>query len=271
MAVDRKTLVDDADVEAFRRDGAALLCGLFAEWLEPLRAGIERNIASPSTDARVYDDEQGRRFFGDYCNWQRFPEYRDFVFDSPAAGVAARLMGSKTARFFHEHVLVKEPGTSIATPWHHDQPNYCVNGSQVCSLWLVLDEVPRETCLEFVAGSHRWGRWFSPERFNRTPLYEEDGFEPLPDIDANRDAYDILGWELAPGDAIAFHFLTLHGAPPNRSLTRRRRAFSSRWLGDDTTFAQRKGTTSPPFRGVALKNGDQLDAPEFPLVLPRAS
>jgi ectoine hydroxylase-related dioxygenase (phytanoyl-CoA dioxygenase family) len=261
-----RQLVDEATVAAFQADGAVPLRRLFSDWVEPLRAGVEKNIAAPSTDVRIYDGGNGR-FFGDYCNWDRIPEYRDFVFHSPAAQVAGRLMGSKTVRLFHEHVLVKEPGAEVATPWHHDQPYYCVDGRQNVSLWIPLDPVARDTVVEFVAGSHRWGRWFRPERFNRTPLFEDDPLEPIPDIDGERDRYRILGWDLEPGDAVAFHFLTLHGAPANRWKSRRRRAFSARWIGDDAVFAIRKGTTSPPFRGVKLTPGDPMDAPEFPLVV----
>ena len=49
---------------------------------------------------------------------------------------------------------------------------------------------------------------------------------------------------------------------------RRRRAFSSRWIGDDATYAVRPGVTSPPFREVTLAHGAPMDAPEFPLVHP---
>ena len=52
--------------------------------------------------------------------------------------------GSKTVRLFHEHVLVKEPGADVPTPWHHDQPYYCVDGRQNVSLWAPLDPVGRE-------------------------------------------------------------------------------------------------------------------------------
>jgi ectoine hydroxylase-related dioxygenase (phytanoyl-CoA dioxygenase family) len=259
-------VVDDATVAAFQADGAVVLRGVFAAWVEPLRAGVEANIAAPGVDVRIYEGGRGR-FFGDYCNWQRIPEYRDFVFRSPAARVARRLMGSGSVRLFHEHVLVKEPGAEVPTPWHHDQPYYCVDGRQNVSIWMPLDPVARDTVVEFVAGSHRWGRWFRPERFNRTPLFEDDPLEPIPDIEAARGDYRILGWDLAPGDAVAFHFLTLHGAPANKSKNRRRRAFSSRWIGDDAVFARRKGTTSPPFRDVRLAPGDPMDAPEFPLVI----
>ena len=129
--------------------------------------------------------------------------------------------------------------------------------------------MPRKTCIEYVAGSHRWGRWFRPERFNRSALNEGDGLAPVPDIEADRAAYDIRGWDLAPGDAIAFNFLTLHGAPPNRSKSLRRRAFSSRWVGDDARFAKRPGITSPPFPEVRLNHGAPLDHPAFPLIYRR--
>jgi ectoine hydroxylase-related dioxygenase (phytanoyl-CoA dioxygenase family) len=260
--------IADGDIAAFRDDGAVLLRGIFADWVETLRAGIERNIAAPSPDVRIYTGAGGKgRFFGDYCNWDRIPEYRDFIFNSPAARLGAQLMGSRSVRLFHEHVLVKEPDADVPTPWHHDQPYYNIDGAQTCSLWIPLDSVPRDTAVEFVAGSHRWGRWFRPERFNKTALNEGDGLEPVPDIDGARGAYRILGWPVEPGDAIAFSYLTLHGAPANRQSTNRRRAFSLRLVGDDARWAERKGATSPPFRNVRLAHGDVLAAPEFPLLL----
>jgi ectoine hydroxylase-related dioxygenase (phytanoyl-CoA dioxygenase family) len=144
-----------------------------------------------------------------------------------------------------------------------------VDGTETVSLWIPLDAVPRERTLEFVAGSHRWGKYFRPERFNKTALNENDGLEPVPDIEGNRDKYDILGWALEPGDAVAFSFLTLHGAPANLSPVAQRRAFSLRLLGDDVRFARRQGiVTSPPFRMVTLAHGAVMDAPEFPLLLP---
>jgi len=262
------TLIDSVTTEAFRRDGACVLRGVFTAWTETLRAGVARNLAEPSADVKIYQGKDGAgRFVGDYCNWDRIPEYRDFIFNSPAAAIGRALMGTKTVRLFHEHVLVKEPGADVPTPWHQDQPYYCVDGSDTVSLWIPLDPVPRERTLEFVAGSHRWGKSFRPERFNKTALNENDGLEPVPDIDANRGSYDILGWALEPGDAVAFNYRTLHGAPANRSKVEQRRAFSLRLLGDDVRFARREGiVTSPPFRGVKLPHGAVMDAPEFPLL-----
>ena len=266
------TGTDRAAAERFRRDGVVHLEGAFADWLDPLCAGVERNMRTPGPYTREYEPEGSKGyFFGDYCNWARVPEYRDFVFHSHAAALAARLMGSGTARFFHEHVLVKEPKTESRTPWHHDLPYYCIDGTQCVSFWTALDPVPRAMCLELVVGSHRWGKSFMPRKFIGVDYQREgEALDTMPDIDDRRDEYEIASFDMAPGDAIAFHFLTVHGAPGNESVSARRRAFVHRWVGDDVRFKVRPGEVSPPFPDVhqRLSDGDPLDDPEFPLVWP---
>jgi hypothetical protein len=44
-------------------------------------------------------------------------------------------------KFYHEHVLNKEPGTEKATPWHHDQSYYPINGDKVNYAVLYLEIV----------------------------------------------------------------------------------------------------------------------------------
>ncbi len=259
----------DEDIATFDAQGAIVLRGVFRAWVECLREGVRKNMENPGPFERTYRPSDGSApFFQDLCSWQRIPEYRQFVFESPAAGIAARLMRSRTARFFHDHVLVKNPGTSIVTPWHHDQPYYPVDGSQSVSFWTPLDPVARDTVMECVVGSHRWGKDFRPTRFDGSALYAKDDFEPLPDIEAERDRYGIVGWDMEAGDAIAFNFRTVHGAPANHSQ-RTRRVFSSRWVGDDAIWVHRSGRTSPPFPDVKLAHRVPLDGPDFPLVYPR--
>src|SRR5262245_55300556 len=110
MLVDRYQLTQE-QIEAFARDGVLLLRGAFTAWVEVLRAGVARNMESPSADVRIYRNADGTGlFFGDYCNWDRIREFRDYVFHSPAGPIAAQLTRSRAMRLFHEHVLVKEPG-----------------------------------------------------------------------------------------------------------------------------------------------------------------
>ena len=263
--------LDAATVEQFQQDGAVVLRGVFAGWVERLRDGIESLISNPSPLERTYNPEDGSaRFFQDLCNWQRIPQFEQFIRQSGAAQIAACLMGSKTARFFHDHVLVKEPGSSIRTPWHQDQPYYCVDGAMSVSFWIPLDNVPIESSLECVAGSHRWGKDHRPKRFDGSNLYAEDNYEELPDIDAQREQFDIRSWALEPGDAIAFHFRTIHAAAANVGRASRRRAFSARWVGDDAVFRDRAGKGSPPFSHLRLVDGEPLDGDDFP-VFPLAS
>ena len=79
------------------------------------------------------------------------------------------------------------------------QPDWPVRGWPVMSFWLPLDPVTRESgVLAFVAGSHRWDRWFQPEPFaDGGAAYEQgEGYEPMPDIDGC--AYRILSWDMEP-------------------------------------------------------------------------
>lgn len=260
--------LDDQTLQDFEEKGAAVLRGVFGDWVEILQNGIAANMADPAPNARIYTGENGGgRFFVDYCNWQRFDDYRNFIFKSPAAAIGAELMNSRSVQLFHEHVLVKEAATGVPTPWHQDAPYYCVSAAKTLSLWVPLDPVPRETTLEFISGSHKWDKFYRPQRFNSEPLNANDGLEDIPDINGNRDQYDIIAWALEPGDALAFDYRTIHGAPANTNPASERRAFSLRLLGDGARFRRQDGlVTSPPFPDITLKDGDPLVADEFPVL-----
>ena len=77
----------DQTIAEFRTQGATLLQGVFADWVDVLRDGVAANIADPAHNARNYQTEGGGRFFVDYCNWDRINQYRDFIFNSNAAAI----------------------------------------------------------------------------------------------------------------------------------------------------------------------------------------
>ena len=128
--------IETATVEAFRRDGVVVLRQVFATaWIERLSEGLEENTREPGPYRREYSKDGAKDiFFGDYCNWRRIKGCWVFVLASPAASIARTLMGSDKVNFFHEHVLVKSPGTEKSTPWHHDHPYFCIDGMDTCSL-----------------------------------------------------------------------------------------------------------------------------------------
>lgn len=261
-------LITEQDIDTFQRDGVVLVRGLFADHVETLRRGIETNMAAPGPYASNNDKagETGR-FFDDYCNWQRIADFAEVVTASPAAEVAAGLMRSATVQMFHDHVLVKEPGTSMATPWHQDSPYYFVEGRQTVSFWSPLDPVSEAT-LRCVAGSHLWPKDVLPTRWaSQKEFFPDDGtYMAVPDPDA--EDMRIVEFEMQPGDAVAFDFRTLHGARGNRSGLRRR-AFSLRLVGDDARYVARPGPTSPPFPGHDMTPGQRLREDWFPVIWPR--
>ena len=265
-------IIDAKIHQHYRADGVVCQRGIITpDWIARLRDGVAENLQAPGRFAKRYTPEgQPGLFFGDYCNWERIAAYRDFFFDSPLKHVAAELMASPKVNLYHEHVLVKEPGTREKTPWHHDQPYYPIDGEQIVSFWIPLDPVEQRTCPEYIAGSHRWGRWFRPARFADQKAHAtatDARFETIPDFEAERALHRILTWELAPGDCIAFHGLTVHGAPENLSL-HRRRAFSARFTGADARFVLREGFMSPPppERDGPLP-GAMMDSKVFPVLL----
>jgi ectoine hydroxylase-related dioxygenase (phytanoyl-CoA dioxygenase family) len=261
-------ILTQAHIDAFQADGAVVLRRLLqpAE-VELLRNGIEENLAHPSPRAKVASAGDDPGFFlEDFCCWQQNDCYRRFIFESQLGEVGARLMQSRCARLYHDHMLTKEPGTRARTPWHQDQPYYNISGRQNCSFWIPVDPVSRASTLEFVAGSHR-GPWLMPRSFmeREAKWFPEGSLVDLPDVEADPQRYRILGWELEPGDAVCFHMLTLH-ASAGVSGGQRRRVFSVRLLGDDIRHAPRRWRTSPEFPGLTetLPSGAPMEHPLFP-------
>jgi len=258
-------------VADFARDGVACIRGA----LDPGQVGaaaraIDAVLASPGPLAQVASgsDDPGR-FTEDFCRWQEIPEIETLARHSQLPAIAAALMTTRQVRFYHDHVLVKEGRTRQRTPWHQDQPYYNVDGRGV-SAWIPVDPVPAEGCLELVAGSHL-GPWLLPRTFltNEARWFPEGSLAELPDIDADPAGYDIRRYELEPGDAIFFDFLTMHGAP-GFPFDSRRRVLSLRYLSAEARHAPRRWQTSPLFTGLDgdLPDGAAMDHPLFPVVWP---
>src|SRR5215469_5366732 len=256
---------------AFSRDGVVCVrAALDAAEVAEAASAIEEVLANPGPLAQVASgtDDPGL-FTEDFCRWQQIYQIERLARHSRLPAIAAALMATPRVRLYHDHVLVKQGGTRQRTPWHQDQPYYNVDGHGV-SAWIPVDPVPEDGCLELVATSHR-GPWLMPRTFLRGEArwFPAGSLAELPDIDADRDAFDIRRFDLEPGDAIFFDFLTVHGAPgfPYRT---RRRILSLRYLSADARHAPRRWATSPPFDGLAeeLPAGAAMDHPLFPVVWP---
>jgi len=247
-----------------------VLRGVFnSQELKTLESGIEHNLAHLSELAQVASqpDDPGR-FIEDFCTWPRNPDYQHILLESALPHLAAQLMQSQTVRLYHDHLLVKEPGTKQPTPWHQDQPYYNVSGRQNVSFWIPVDPVPLASTLRFVAQSHR-GTWYMPRTFRdqQAKWFPEGSLAELPAIDEKPEQFQQLGWALEPGDCVAFQMLSLH-ASSGVGPQSRRRVFSARYLGDDARHAVRPWVTSPPFADLekSLPDGAEMSGDLFPKV-----
>ena len=83
---------------------------------------------------------------------------------------------------------------------------------------------------------------------------------PVPDVARYRDSFDILSWDVEPGDALAFQGNMLHGAGGHPGHDRPRRAFAVLLGGPDLRYHAPKGKAFPaPGKIQGLKLDDIPD------------
>jgi ectoine hydroxylase-related dioxygenase (phytanoyl-CoA dioxygenase family) len=253
--------------------GATCVRGVFdPHWVERVRIGLDETIGQPSRFSKTWTDSNGEgRFFQDGFAWNRFEPLREFIFESPAGRLCAELMRSSRVNIYMDHILVREPNTDKSTPWHHDTPYCFVDGKDFCTIWFPVDPIARGEGIEIVAGSHRWGKLFFPVQFGSTQAYARDpstahlNCDTVPDVDAARERYEILTWDVGLGDCVVFWCNALHAAPPHRKPGRRR-VYSTRWVGDDAKYVLRDWDVPPLPTDPGLTPGDPIGGPLFPRV-----
>jgi len=262
----KKNYVSAEDVQRFHKDGVVVIRGAFKDWIPELLKGAQRNVEVPSPRGITHvNAEGGGKFFEDFYNWDKIPEYKHFIENSPMAELAAQIMDSSTVQFFHDHYLDKEGGTPIATPWHQDMPYYFVEGSQTISFWIPLNPVPKEYSLKCLAKSHLLPKLIRPTSWSTDESFyaDDSSFMDMPDIPENDE--NIRVWDIEPGDAVAFNFKTIHGANANKEQVHRR-TLSFRLVGDDVRYYQRPGRTSPDFPDLKQQTGEKLRSELFPVL-----
>lgn len=259
------------EIATYHRDGAVCARQIMpVHWVERMATAVDAIIAHPGPIGQQLS-KPASGFTHDLYMYTANTDFRAFVFESPAVLLINQLLGAQTVRFFYDQLFVKEPGSPVPTPWHHDLTFWPIRGEQIASIWLPLDPVTQASSgVEYIRGSHRWPHRFKAmgngKEGKTVDIWPQPGLEDVPDINAQRERYEILSWDFTPGDALFFHPLTLHGSSGNTSLTQRRRAFATRWLGEDVVFTN--VPNSWLFPGTpGLTAGDPVAGPLFPVVL----
>ncbi len=263
--------ITEQEVASFQKDGIVNLSGILDNaWVEYLRDAVARELENPGPKYYAYDGDGPGKFHGNQEIWQVDDGFAEYCLRSPLPAIAGQFLAANKVNLYFDHLFVKEPGAQSPTPWHNDQPYWPINGTQVMSFWLALDEVTKDSgAVEFICGSHKWDRWFQPKSFadsEKKKNYDlNENYEPLPDFDKERGQHKIVSFDMKPGDLVAFHSLTVHGSGGNQRSDRSRRGYAVRYTGDDVTYDPRKGT-SDMLLDDALKPDQVLDSNRFPVV-----
>ena len=271
-------MIGAEDIHAFEADGVVCLRRAFdARWMEAARRGIEYNLDPPGPFFRDHtpDGSEGRYVF-DFWTWCDVPGLRDLVRGSPAGEIAGRLMGARSVTMIMDNWFLREAGATGSAPWHQDEPYFDFEG-HMCNVWIPLEPVDADEGLEFLKGSHRWGKVFAPFHFRTHEVFEGVGpdYPAIPDIEAERDRYDFLSFTLEPGDCLVFDLRTLHRAsagarPSDKTIHRIALRF-----GDQDTIFRPRGPWTQEITDHLITLGQavdgKLDCPLLPRVWEQAA
>ena len=260
------------DAAALRDDGVVCIQGaLSAAQLSEVRGAYEWSLAHPTKSACEFYPQEPGRFYQDLCHPEAAFAYREVLEKSPLADIIAALWQREKVWFLYEQVFLKEGGAMRRTPWHQDSPYLALDGDELAVMWINFDPVAQSQSLEFVRGSHR-GPLYNGSAFDETddtsPIYSH-GLPRLPDIEADRSAWDIVSFAINPGDIVVFHPAMLHGGAP--TTTARRRTLSLRFFGEKAVYAARPDPAPAPLTAglhESLKPGDPFRHPAFPQLRP---
>ncbi|MCP5200928.1 MAG: phytanoyl-CoA dioxygenase family protein [Gammaproteobacteria bacterium] len=260
----------------YRRDGVCFLPGVLDDATQALvREAYAWSLAHPTPSGCMMFAGSDGAFYQDLSHPAAAHAYRELLTATIIPDIAATLWDTPEVWFLYEQIWLKEAGAARRTPWHQDTPYLAVEGEHVAVLWINLDPVPAAQSLEFVRGSAR-GTLYDGSAFDAAddtaPVYGT-GLPRLPDIEADRAAWDIVSWAAGPGDVIVFHPSTLHGGGATRDGVRRR-TLSLRLFGTDAVFAARPGLAPAPLVAgleAALVPGESFRHPAFPRLRPVAA
>lgn len=238
-------MVSESLIKQYEIDGAVCVKGaLDRNTVASVRENLDALIAS--SDDRWTTIRSGG--FSDRHLWPTMPWMYELCANSPLPEIVGKLMRSHSARLYFDHIFVRDAGTSQSTPWHQDRPYWPFQGKQIASAWVALTGCDRNSsALKFVRGSHALGKIYRPIPFGEDGgssefLDQNASLDVMPDIDSAPDEFDVLCWDIDPGDVIVFGGEVIHGAGDNQGGTERRAALSIRYVGDDATWDPRPGT-----------------------------
>ena len=191
--------------------------------------------------------------------WRIGPGFHDVLWNPRFLVAASQLLGNVPVRFWHDQLFWKPPKKGGVVAWHQDY-SYWTRTKPVAHLtcWCGLDDSTKENgCLQYIAGSHRWGLLPKP-----VIAGELQGIKDFLNEDQKKKFDHPQYAAVKAGEAIFHHSLTLHGSGENKS-DKPRRAFVINCFADGV----RSDSDEPLLNGVpVVKKGEKMGGQFFPLL-----
>jgi hypothetical protein len=236
--------------QSYRDDGVVILKqALDAKTMGMIEAAYAWSHTHLTAALQDFASDSQERFIADTGYSVQESVYLTLLRESVLPDIACALFGGESdVWYLGEQIFYKEGERGTRrTPWHQDSSYSNYFGPSMAALWIPLDPIPPDCSFEVVRGSHRGVR-YNGSRFkpgdDTAPLYPVSKLPRLPDIEGNRDDWEIVGDALAPGDLMVFHMGSLHGGGATRPGMRRR-SLTLRFIGDDVVWVERSDTPHP--------------------------
>lgn len=236
--------------------------------MDRMRGAVQADkLARPLIEENLAENEGC--FFYDVAAWQMDHGVREVAFDSALPPIVAELLDANYLNFWEDTTFAKGPRSRQKTAFHQDLAYFQIAGDQCVIVWIALDPANKQNgVVEYVRGSHNWDEVYAPNVFiSQTPVAGATD-QRCPDIEANREAYDIVSFDVEPGDVIIHHVMTVHGAGGNMT-DRWRRAMSFRYCGDRIRYFDRPGAIQQVGVSGELNDGERLFSKDYPVVWPK--
>ena len=191
--------------------------------------------------------------------WRITPGFHDVLWNPRFVMAASQLLGNKSVRFWHDQLFWKPAKKGGVVAWHQDY-SYWTRTKPIAHLtcWCGLDDATKENgCLQYIAGSHRWGLLPKP-----VIAGELQGIKDFLSEEQKKQFEHPQYAEVKAGEAIFHHSLTLHGSGENKS-DKPRRAFVINVFEDGV----KSDSDDVLLEGVPVVNkGNKMEGQFFPLL-----
>ena len=191
--------------------------------------------------------------------WRIGPGFHDVLWNPRFLMAASQLLGDVPVRFWHDQLFWKPAKKGGVVAWHQDY-SYWTRTKPIAHLtcWCGLDDATKENgCLQYVAGSHRWGLLPKPVLAG-----DIQGIKDFLNDEQKKQFENPRFAEVKAGEAIFHHSLTLHGSGENKS-DKPRRAFVINVFANGVT----SDSDDPLLAGVpVVPKGEKMQGQFFPLL-----